>query len=204
MVDPGNQLGEMVSSTATENQSKDDDASKRIEIRKYKAEDHGAAVELWVAGMLDGIDKKRYPKTYGEGTKWCEFVRPQYDDVQSMVGAENGGCLFSAVDGLGTIVGQIGLKVSDEDKRHRSAELVRNAVANERRGQGIGRLMLMFIIEHARVELKCDSIWLETVSLLGTAQKMYMKYGFRETGREIRDVGETPWWVVRMEKRLNE
>ncbi len=116
-----------------------------------------------------------------------------------------GGCLFTAVDeDDGTIVGLIGLKVSDEDKSERRAELIRNVVIPECRGQGVGRLMLNHVADYARVQLKCDSIWLETNSLLTMAQGMYQRHGFDVTqriegGERENRPGEF-WWVIRLTK----
>ena len=192
----------------TSNQQNEDsvEVPARVQIRKYKDGDRARAVEVYRAAFCDGVDRTTYPLMHRCIFNWVDEMIPVFDDVRSMMKVENGGCLFMVLDSSGQSIGMIGLKVSDEDKQHRRAELVRMALVPGHRQRGIGNQMLEFIIEYARHELKCKLIWLSTSSNRWVACKMYEKYGFEEVSRErdgdMRDDAVDTWWDINMEKKL--
>lgn len=85
--------------------------------------------------------------------------------------------------------------------------MVRMVLAAEYRRKGIGKLMMEFALAYAQYELKCDSIWVRTGSILFAACRLYEKYGFKETSREREgDLGDgavDTWWTITMEKELD-
>ena len=172
----------------------------------YKPEDRDVARSLGVAGHLASADAVTQPFMYERAVYWGEVVKRFYEDVPANINVKNGGCLFSAVDTKdGTLIGTIGLAVSDEDKKSRRAELMRMVVAPDRRGEGIGKLLLAFIIEYAKVKLKCRSIRLMTNSLFAAAVHLYEKYGFVNVGAKRMGDAQSSVdfkWVYELEKQL--
>lgn len=86
-----------------------------------------------------------------------------------------GGCIFLAMDD-DRVIGTAGLwKENDHEY-----ELVKMAVDEAYRGQGISKLLLEKCIEEAK-RLKASKLFLFSSSKLQTAIKLYEKYGFKKT-----------------------
>ena len=84
-----------------------------------------------------------------------------------------GGCIFLVKDGE-RIIGNAGIaRVNDE-----VFELVKMAVETAYQGQGISKTLLELCIAEAR-KANAKKIILFSNSQLTTAQKLYIKYGFR-------------------------
>jgi putative acetyltransferase len=94
------------------------------------------------------------------------------DDPRGVV-INKGGCIFLALH-AGRVIGTAGLWKESEY----AYELVKMAVDEEFRGQGISKLLLEKCIDEAR-QLKAHTIFLFSNSQLQTAIKLYEKYGFR-------------------------
>ena len=177
-----------------------------VDFRKYKEEDKKRAVEIYVAGFFQGVNRITRPVLYSAVKKWTDGIKPQYDDVDTMMSVNNGGCLFSVVNEDGEVIGTVGIRVSDDDKCRNRAEIVRMALTEQYQGKGIGRLMMEFILEYARINLKCETVWLLTGTTLVAACKLYEKFGFIEVSRE--QEGDTSigavevWWSLIMERKL--
>ncbi len=188
---------------STSGNEQDVEPGKRITIRPYKVEDREVALDMCVKGVFENVDRVEKPVHWEDLHTFVEYVTPRFDDVPTMVKAKNS----TAVDGNSAIVGTIGLKFSDDDKANRRAELVRMTVAPERRGEGIGKLMLEHLIEYARARLQCKEIHLTSVRNLSAAYQLYLKYGFVETRvlktgnaqLDAMDMG----WLFEMVKPLN-
>jgi len=85
-----------------------------------------------------------------------------------------GGVIFLAMNGE-EVIGTAGLmKVKEGDY-----ELVKMAVAEDWRGQGISKLLLERCIEEARIR-HAHTVHLFSNSRLQTALQLYTKYGFRQ------------------------
>ncbi len=179
-----------------------------IKLRPYEIQDRDVVNKIWYEGMVDIFDIATQPVLVRLLVAWCESQEGQFDNVPAFVRAGNGGCLFVAVDDSGAIVGVVGLKITDEDKAMRRAELVRLAVPRELRGHGIGNLLMAFIVEHARVQLKLESIWLETTSPRIAGLRLFERYGFKEFSRKkggSRQEDSVDFqWILLMEKRFLE
>lgn len=192
--------------TTSSNGTLDSINAKRVEIRKYKPEDRDVALEMCVKGLVEELDPASQPMHWKVATDYNEVIKSQFNNVPAMVNSKNGGSLFTAVDKKGRIVGTIGLRVSDDDKLNKRAELVRMTVAREHRGEGVGKSLLSFVIDYATTELGCESIWLSTIRSLSKAYQLYRKFGFNETryvetgdsDLDTLDMG----WCFEMEKRL--
>ena len=183
------------------------DATVDISVREYRVEDRDAALNMWVDGLLAAYDPVKQPLSHKFIADWVEPRKTLYDDIGVMVQARNGGCLFVAVDRRGKVLGQVGLCVTDEDKEKSTAELIRFVVIPERCGQGIGNLLLKFISEYARVELKIGSIWLETSSGRYSAYHLFQKHGFKDRkrykSRNYQVGNDDFFWIVEMVKWLH-
>jgi putative acetyltransferase len=115
------------------------------------------------------------------------------DDPEGTVIA-NGGCIFLAMDGE-KVVGTAGLWKENE----KEYELVKMAVDERYRGQGISKILLDHCLEEAR-RRKAAKIFLYSNSQLVTALRLYSKYGFQHI-----DVTDAPFLTadVKMELSLS-
>jgi putative acetyltransferase len=86
---------------------------------------------------------------------------------------DGGGCIFLA-ESDGSIVGSSGLIYMGE----KTYELVKMGVQPDFRGRGISKMLIEKCLEKAK-ETGATKIILYSNSQLGTALKLYEKYGFR-------------------------
>ena len=172
-----------------------------VEIRKYNDEDRSKVTQLFVAGICEGFDRTVYPLRYQAMVEWMLSTVQLYDGVPS-----NGGCLFSAIAENEEVIGSVGINVSDDDKERKRAEIVGMVLAEEHRRKGIGRLMLEFILEYARKELNCESVWLLTTTSLAAACRLFKKNGFEIVNSyregDLRHNAVDTWLTYSMEKKL--
>jgi putative acetyltransferase len=93
-------------------------------------------------------------------------IAASFAEGKTLVAQSEGG----AIVGTGTILPRPG----------NVAEIVRMSVARETRGLGIGQLVALALIEHAR-SWKCDRVILETASHWTEVVAFYIRCGFRIT-----------------------
>ncbi|MEM9346472.1 MAG: GNAT family N-acetyltransferase [Planctomycetota bacterium] len=99
--------------------------------------------------------------------------RMQLGDPQTQI-IDPGGAVFMAeVDG--DVVGTVGL-VAQQGRD--SVELIKMAVRDDARGQGVGSILMEAVIAQAR-QFGASQIWLETNTVLDQAVRLYKKFGFR-------------------------
>ena len=91
---------------------------------------------------------------------------------------EAGGSIIMAVEGA-RAVGCCALVAMGED----SYELVKMCIVKDRRGAGVGRRLLAFVIDHARA-MRARRLYLETNSKLANAIHLYEAAGFRRVPPE--------------------
>jgi len=161
-----------------------------VSVRNYSSEDHKDVVEIFREGILDGIDREKDNRIYSVMETWVNSVVYKYDDVPAMVNARNGGRLFIARDETNEIVGTIGIMVSDEDAGKKRGQLVRLALRKKFRGRGIGKYLVVYLINYAKNELKLSALHLETtVNVFVAACGLYTKLGFKEFRRTFNSDG---------------
>ncbi len=86
---------------------------------------------------------------------------------------DSGGAIIMAIEGS-RAVGSCALVAMGGD----SYELVKMAIAKDRRGKGLGRRLLAFVIDHAR-SIRAARLYLETNTKLANAIHLYASAGFR-------------------------
>ena len=96
--------------------------------------------------------------------------------------------LLAAREG-GVVVGTVQVVRSDSDNGRRRAEIVRFAVRGDRRGRGVGRLLLGAAVERAR-ELGLALLWL-TTHAGSDSDRFYERVGWRRVG-ELPAYSERP------------
>jgi len=161
-----------------------------ISVREYTAEDHSIAIEIFKEGILDGIDREKDDRTYEYMENWANSVLFKYDDVPAMVYRRNGGRFFIALDENSEVVGTVGIIVSDEDAEKKRGEVVRLSVRKKFRGLGIGKFLLVYLINYANNELKLSALHLETtINVFVAACGLYAKFGFKEFARTVNNDG---------------
>ncbi|HVJ07494.1 MAG TPA: GNAT family N-acetyltransferase [Acidisarcina sp.] len=93
-------------------------------------------------------------------------------DPQSQILA-SGGQIYLALDGTERVGACALVKIGDGE-----FEVAKMAVAEERRGQGIGRQLLSFVIADAR-QMGARRLYIESNSRLSSALHLYESLGFR-------------------------
>ncbi|WP_341851258.1 GNAT family N-acetyltransferase [Vibrio vulnificus] len=90
-------------------------------------------------------------------------------------------------------------KVTDEQYR-----ICRVFISNAYRGQGLSKLMLMLLIDKARLDFSATKLSLGVFEQNTVARKCYESLGFEVVSTEIgtRSFNGKLWDLVRMEKRL--
>lgn len=172
-----------------------------VSVRDYSAEDRNAVIEVFREGILDGIDREKDDRTYDYMEGWLNSVLYKYDDVPALICARNGGRLFVARDDKNEIVGTIGIIVSDEDAEKKRGEVIRLSVRKKLRGRGIGKYLLVYLMNYAKNELKLTALHLEsTINVFIAACGLYEKFGFKEFGRTCNTDGSID---ILMELKLN-
>lgn len=102
-------------------------------------------------------------------------------DLQDIEGnyLKAGGAFELIEDGLGNLLGTVGLYPVDES----TCELRKMYFVPQARGRGLGKYILERAIARAR-ELGFEKVVLETASVLKAANHIYVKYGFRPLYKE--------------------
>ena len=111
--------------------------------------------------------------------------RVQLGDPQTHIIDPGGAVLMAEADG--EIVGAVGLVARDV---HASVELVKMAVREDCRGQGVGSALMEAAIAAARA-MDANQVWLETNTVLDQAVRLYKKFGFRVLADD--ECAQTPY-----------
>ncbi|MGY5853054.1 MAG: GNAT family N-acetyltransferase [Candidatus Thorarchaeota archaeon] len=119
--------------------------------------------------------------TLEDWSTYCEIDKDIFpDDVQDEEFFKK--CLeregFFALDLNGQLVGMLILSLFGEDDAH----LARIGIASEHQGKGYGRILLRYAIEWFRRKENVNRVHLYTQDFNTTAQGLYTKFGFNQTG----------------------
>jgi GNAT superfamily N-acetyltransferase len=123
---------------------------------------------------------------------WAEIIGirpiPMDADYASLIGAGRVHVTGPGPDGLIVLIPEDGVLLVDNV-----------AVAPDRHGRGIGRALMAFAEDHART-LALPRLRLYTNALMTTNIALYVRLGYRETGREsiggrnvVHMAKEAPW-----------
>lgn len=104
-----------------------------------------------------------------------EKDRTTLGDPETHILAPGGHIFFAEDEELGEIVGCCALLRLNNNE----FELSKMAVEEKRRGQGIGRRLIRFVVEQARA-LGADRLYLETNDSLISAVALYRSVGFAD------------------------
>lgn len=118
-------------------------------------------------------------------------------EVENMFDAYSGRAKYFVVELDGKILGGSGvaqLLNGDAD----TCELKKMYFLNELRGQGFGEKLLKLCLDAAK-ELGYKKCYLETLTQMETAQKLYEKHGFKKLDKPMGDTGhfKCNCWYVR-------
>lgn len=106
------------------------------------------------------------------------------------------GSMILARDPAGDLVGCVALRPTPGEAD--LCEMKRLYVRPSARGTGLGRRLAIAIMDEGR-RLGYRRMWLDTLPSLTTAQGMYLRLGFRQTGT----AGQDPW-VLLFERDLGD
>jgi putative acetyltransferase len=138
---------------------KTDAASPAVEIRRFRPGDESAFLRLneeWITRYFVLEEKDR--AVLGDPVKY--ILEPGGEILFAAIGEELVGCCALAPEGTGVY------------------EVAKMAVTERLQGQGIGRRILLEVIETAR-EMGASRLYLETNSKLPSATHLYEKLGFQ-------------------------
>lgn len=139
-----------------------------LEIRHYQAGDYDEVWDLHILGL------QRVGAYLGEGP-WDNDLHHIEDAYQQ----NRGEFLIGTIDGRIVAMGAF-KRTSDE-----RAEIKRMRVHPDFQGQGYGQIILDELERRAKTA-GYTILHLDTSVVQIVAQKLYLKNGYRETGREIR------------------
>ena len=115
-------------------------------------------------------------------------LNPVLDDIAGSYLAR--GHVFLVAEADGMLVGTGALRAEGAE-----GQIVRVSVRHDLRGRGIGRALVMALLEAARTR-GLDRIWMETNDDWHDAIGLYRQYGFREFDRRdgcvFMELGRTP------------
>ncbi len=143
-----------------------------LEIRRYQAGDYDEVWDLHILGL------QRVGAYLGDGP-WDNDLR----HIEDAYLQNRGDFLIGTIDGRIVAMGAF-RRTSDE-----RAEIKRMRVYPDFQGQGYGQIILDELERRAKTA-GYTILHLDTSVVQIAAQKLYLKNGYRETGREIRGVLE--------------
>jgi ribosomal protein S18 acetylase RimI-like enzyme len=138
----------------------------RLKIRRYSAKDHPRVMELHVLGL------EQFQSNSRRGA-WDADV----DDIEGAYFGKDGEFLVGELEG--EVVAMGGFRRKDE----RTAEVKRVRVHPGHQRRGFGQAILSEL-EHRARSLGYSVLFLDTTLSMVPAQKLYLKNGFVEVGRE--------------------
>lgn len=109
-----------------------------------------------------------------KGPAWFESVLESQKDSNAIFGAFYEGVL----------VGTIGIFSDLRLKSGHKAMIWGMYVRSEHRGQGLGKQLVQQAIEHAKLKMKAEAVYLSVESSNDDAKNIYLKCGFKVWGRE--------------------
>lgn len=134
-----------------------------IEIRKIQSEDNEQLGKLIQAVFIElGAPK--------EGTAYADKELFKLSEVYSQSKS-----VYFVVLVDGVLKGGCGIAILPNEKN--VCELQKMYLLNEARGLGIGQMLMDKCIQFAK-EVGFDKCYLETLPMMGNAQKLYLKNGF--------------------------
>lgn len=139
-------------------------------IRRFEPRDRDAFAALNLAWIEDEFAVE-------------ESDRAQLDDPEASIIAKGGRIMVAEIDGEVCGCGAVLPAHTQPIPGKHYAEIVKMAARADMRGKGIGRAILMRLIEEARI-MGADGIWLETSNRLAAAQHLYRSAGFRDLEEE--------------------
>ncbi|CAN8073669.1 unnamed protein product [Agarophyton chilense] len=102
-----------------------------LTIKEYNTELREQVWCLFENGMKQNSEEAAENLTRSRIATLLDFSRPQFQNMDEFLCANNGGKLFVALDNHERVVGMIGVKRTDKDILTNSAELTRISVARE-------------------------------------------------------------------------
>lgn len=132
-------------------------------IRPFTPEDQSAAHDLILAGLAE-----HFPAL-------DPAFNPDLADIEQSYPAR--GHLFVVAEQDGVLIGTGGMLIAGGQ-----GQIVRVSVAHDRRGQGIGRRLVMQLISAAQTR-GLARVWMETNDDWQAALALYAACGFREFDR---------------------
>lgn len=141
-----------------------------LRVRRYLPEDHATVLELHREGLA------RIGLRPGDGV----YYETDLHRMDAVYFADGTGDFLVGVHEGGPVVAMGGLRRADE----RTAEMVRLRVLPELQRHGYGAAMLLALEERA-VELGYERLVGDTTEFQGAALKLYHKFGWTETRREL-------------------
>lgn len=171
-----------------------------IDIRRATIEDAEMLAELSYQTFWDAFHD--HPKNAPDDL--ADYMRKAFnrEQVRSELADENSIFLVAEIDGRTAgyaklIVGSREPEITGE----RPIELVRLYSHQEFLGKGVGQALMDECFAVA-ARFKCDVMWLGVWEYNPRARKFYEKYGFREVGQHVFQLGSDPQTDLLMQREI--
>jgi RimJ/RimL family protein N-acetyltransferase len=153
-----------------------------VTIRRLGAND----VEAYRAFRLQAI--RATPRAFTSSFEE-ESAKPLSAMIERLIApGRPGDAVFGAFDDAGKLIGIAGLAVAQRAQERHSATLYGMAVAPHMARRGVGRALVMQVLEHAASVPGLLQVQLRVSEGNAVAEYLYRSCGFEEWGREQRAV----------------
>jgi diamine N-acetyltransferase len=169
-----------------------------MNIRYGTTDDAKMLSELGAKTFYDTFAKDNTPENIEAYLKASFSPEIQLNELSN---PEN---IFLIIESENTPIGYAQLILNSKDdalKRTRPLEIRRIYAAQEYLGKGVGKALMQATINEAR-QRGCDCVWLGVWEKNQRAIDFYKKWGFREVGTHLFNVGDDPQKDYVMELEL--
>lgn len=92
--------------------------------------------------------------------------------------------MFFAISDSGQLIGMAGFYCEEKEKLAHIANIVRIYVCPEHRGKGIGKRLLLTVIDHIKSKPEIKKLQLEVITSQTAAYNLYKLLGFKKVGEQ--------------------